>query len=293
MLAAHADEGMWTFQNFPSATVKEKYGADITPQWLNRVRMATVRISGCTASFVSPDGLMLTNHHCAVKCLAENSTAEKNILADGFYAQSRDQEVRCQTQVADVLMAMEDITSKVTGATQGLDDKTANEKRKQMLTTLEQTCEQTHRQGKSGALKCESVSLYNGGQYFLYQYKRYNDVRLVFAPEDGIAAFGGDPDNFQYPRWCLDFSVLRAYDASGKPAKTPGFLKIDPAGPDVNELVFVTGHPGSTDRLLTFSQLRLWRDVALPLRLLRDSELRGRYIQFSKGGAEANRIVSD
>ena len=293
VLAAHADEGMWTFQSFPSAAVKQKYGADITPQWLDRIRTATVRISGCTASFVSPNGLILTNHHCATGCLADNSTEQKDILADGFYAESREKEVRCQTQVADVLLAMEDVTAKVNGATQGLDDKAANDKRKQTLTQLEQTCEQASRKDrKSGPLKCESVNLYEGGQYFLYKYKRYDDVRLVFAPEDDIAAFGGDPDNFQYPRWCLDFTVMRAYE-SGKPAKTPNHLTIDPSGPDVNELVFVSGHPGSTDRLLTLSQLQFIRDVEMPLWLLRYSELRGRYIQFSRQSAESNRIVSD
>ena len=294
MVSAFADEGMWTFQNFPSSAVKQKYGVDITPQWLDRIRTSTIRLSGCTASFVSPEGLILTNHHCAAGCLADNSTEQKDILADGFYAESREKEVRCQTQVADVLVALDDVTAKVNSATQGLDDQAANDKRKQTLTQLEQACEQASRKDrKSGPLKCESVNLYDGGQYFLYKYKRYDDVRLVFAPEDSIAAFGGDPDNFQYPRWCLDFSVLRAYDSSGKPVTTPNHLTIDPSGPDVNELVFVSGHPGSTDRLLTLSELRFLRDAEMPLWLLRYSELRGRYIQFSKTSAEANRIASD
>ena len=293
-VAAFADEGMWTFQNFPSATVKAKYGVEVSQQWLDRVRSSTVRLAGCTASFVSPEGLILTNHHCAASCLADNSTREKDILADGFYAESREKEVRCQTQVADVLLAMEDVTVKVKSATAGLDDKAANDKRKQTLTQLEQACEKASaKDRKTGPLKCESVDLYDGGQYYLYKYKRYDDVRLVFAPEDAIAAFGGDPDNFQYPRWCLDMSVLRAYDSSGKPAQTPSFMKIKPAGPDTNELVFVAGHPGATDRLLTSSQLRFLRDADLPLWLLRYSELRGRYIQFSKNSAEARRITQD
>lgn len=291
---AFADEGMWTFQNFPSAAVKAKYGVEITQQWLDRVRASTVRLGGCTGSFVSPEGLILTNHHCSGTCLADNSTQERDIVADGFYAESREKEVRCQTQVADVLLAAEDVTVKVKGATAGLDDKAANDKRKQILTHLEQACEKASATDrKTGPLKCQSVDLYSGGQYYLYKYKRYDDVRLVFAPEDAIAEFGGDPDNFQYPRWCLDMSVLRAYDSSGKPAKTPSFMKFKPAGPDVNELVFVAGYPGATDRLLTGSQLRFLRDAELPLKLLRYSELRGRFIQFSRNSAEARRITQD
>ena len=144
-----------------------------------------------------------------------------------------------------------------------------------------------------GPLKCESVDLYQGGQYWLYKYHRYDDVRLVFAPERDIAAFGGDPDNFQFPRWCLDMSLLRAYGPDGKPAATPNFLAIRPEGPNAGEVVFVSGHPGTTDRLLTVAQLESLRDVDLPRWLLRASELRGRYIQFGKTGAEAARIVED
>src|SRR5688572_29877526 len=221
-MPAWSDEGMWTFHNFPSDVVKKTYGAEITPAWLDRVRTATVRLSNCTASFISPEGLILTNHHCAASCLAQNSSREKSLLEDGFHAGSREKEIRCGTQVADVLTAMEDITAKVNAATKGLDDKAANETRKKTLTQLEQACEQASRKDrKSGPLKCESVTLYQGGQYFLYKYKRSSDVRLVFAPEADIAAFGGDPDNFQFPRWCLDMTLLRAYDASGKPLSTP------------------------------------------------------------------------
>jgi hypothetical protein len=189
-------------------------------------------------------------------------------------------------------MSYEDITAKVAAATQGLDDKAANDARKKTLTQLEQACEQASaKDKKTGALKCESVNLYEGGQYWLYKYKRYSDVRLVFAPENGIAQFGGDPDNFQFPRWCLDMSVLRAYDANGKPATTPNFLKIDFKGPDENAPVFVSGHPGSTDRLLTVTQLKSLRDDDLPKALLLRSELRGRYIQFGKTSEQAERII--
>jgi hypothetical protein len=287
---ALADEGMWTFHDFP-ADLFQKYGAQITPAWLDRVRTSTIRLSNCTASFVSASGLILTNHHCSAQCLDENSTASNNLLKNGFLAANREREVRCRTQFADVLMEMQNVTAKVEGATRNLDAKSANDARKKILTQLEQACETASATAKTGRLKCESVDLYDGGQYWLYKYKRYDDVRLVFAPEVAIAAFGGDPDNFQFPRWCLDMSVLRAYDAGGKPVVPANHLQIDPRGPQPGDLVFVSGHPGSTDRLLTVAQLQGLRDAFLPEWLLRNSELRGRYIQFGKTGAEAARIV--
>lgn len=285
-LTASADEGMWTYDNFPSQKVREAYGVDIDQAWLDRVRQSTVRLSGCTASFVSPDGLILTNHHCISSCLAENSSKESSLLEDGFLAGSREEELRCSTQLADVLVGMEEITSRVAAATEGLDDVAANEARKRTLTALEKACEE------SSGLKCQSVTLYDGGQYFLYRYKRYTDVRLAFAPEAGIAAFGGDPDNFQFPRWCLDMSLLRAYE-DGAPARVDHHLKVNFEGPQAGEFVLVSGHPGSTDRLLTVSQLERLRSVDLPPSLLRASELRGRYIQFAKGSESNQRISAD
>jgi Peptidase S46 len=289
--AARADGGMWTFHDFPASLVKQQHAVLIDQAWLDRVRTATIRLANCTASFVSPDGLILTNHHCSESCLDEHSTGEQPLLRDGFLARSREQELRCGAQVADVLMGMENVTTKVTAAIAGLDDKAANETRKKTLTQLEQACEDDSHNTSGGPLKCESVTLYQGGQYWLYKYRRYNDVRLVFAPESAIGAFGGDPDNFQFPRWCLDMSVLRAYGPDGKPAHTPGFLRLKAAGPDAGEVVFVAGHPGHTDRLLTVAQLLQLRDVFLPRWLLRASELRGRLIQFGKTGAEEQRIA--
>ena len=193
-------------------------------------------------------------------------------------------------QHADVLVATENITDAVLKADSGLSDIAANAARKKMLTSLEQACEQTSARAKSGKLECQSVRLYQGGQYFLYKYKRYSDLRLVFAPEADIAAFGGDPDNFQFPRWALDFSILRAYE-DNKPAQTPNYLQIDFAGPNANQLVFVAGDPGTTARLQTRSQLEFDRDVSLPITLLRASELRGRYIQFGKNNVGDERIA--
>jgi hypothetical protein len=287
---AQADEGMWTFDNFPSAAVKQVYGADISPAWLDHVRLSTIRLANCTASFVSPDGLILTNHHCVEECLAELSTKDKSLLEVGFSAPTRKDELRCAAQQADVLIATENITDAVLKTGSGLDDAAANRARKKMLTALEQACEQSSAKAKSGKLLCQAVKLYQGGQYFLYQYKRFTDVRLVFTPEADIAAFGGDPDNFQFPRWSLDFSILRAYESS-KPAKTPDFLQIDFAGPSANQLVFVAGDPGSTARLQTRAQLQFERDISLPLTLMRASELRGRYIQFGKANPADQRIV--
>ncbi len=285
-LPALADEGMWTFDNFPAATVREKYGATIDGAWLDRVRQSTIRLSNCTASFVSPAGLILTNHHCVESCLAGLASKERSLVQAGFVSRGRDDEPRCATQVADVLQSMENVTARVSAAVAGLGEAAANEARKKTLTQLEQACE------KASKLKCESVTLYQGGQYFLYKYRRYDDVRLVLAPEADIASFGGDPDNFQFPRWSLDFSLLRAYE-NGRPAKTPTFLPIRFDGPQAGELVFVSGHPGSTARLDTRAELAFQRDVAWPNWLLRYSELRGRYIQFAKTGAAAARIVQE
>ena len=273
-----ADEGMWTFDNFPAAAVQKAYGAQVTPAWLDHVRLSTVRLTNCTASFVSADGLMLTNHHCVESCLAELSSKDHSLIDLGFSAPTRGAERRCSTQLADVLVGTQDVSPTVARAVAGLDDRAAFEARKKTLTELEQACEQSAG-SRSGQIKCQAVTLYGGGRYFIYKYHRYDDVRMVFAPEAGIAAFGGDPDNFQFPRWTLDFSMLRAYDHD-KPAKTPDFLRIDFAGPQAGQLVFVSGHPGSTQRSVTRSQLEFERDVSLPNNLLRSAELRGRYLQY-------------
>jgi V8-like Glu-specific endopeptidase len=284
--ASRADEGMWTFHGFPFAKANTALKTNLDQAWLDRVRSATVRLSNCTASFVSGEGLILTNHHCVEACLAEQSSKEKSYVEDGFLAKTREEEKKCQTQVADVLVGMEEITAKITAATAGKTEAAANDVRKATLTQLEGECEKATQQ------KCQSVTLYEGGQYWLYKYKRYTDVRLVFAPEASIAAFGGDPDNFQFPRWCLDMGMLRAYE-DGKPATPAAFLKINFAGPAAGDPVFVSGHPGSTDRGLTLAQLKQQRNVELPQWLLRYSEIRGRLIQFSETSPTNERITAD
>jgi hypothetical protein len=284
--AASADEGMWTFHGFPFDKTNSQLKTSLDQAWLDRVRLSTVRISGCTGSFVSGEGLILTNHHCVESCLAELSSKDKSYIDDGHLAKSRDQELRCQTQVADVLTQMEEITAKINAATAGKDDAAANEARKVALTQQEQECE------KSTQLKCQTVSLYDGGQYWLYKYKRYTDLRLVFAPEAGIASFGGDPDNFQFPRWCLDMGILRAYE-NGAPVRPTNYLRVNFAGASAGDPVFVSGHPGTTERLLTLSQLKQRRNQDLPQWLLRYSEIRGRLIQFAEASPENERISAD
>ena len=287
-----ADEGMWTIDNFPRAAVLQKYNVQIGDDWLQRLQQSIVRLeTGCTGSFVSADGLILTNHHCAQSCLAENSTAARDLVANGYVAPDRAEEVRCQNEAISVLMATENVTAQVQKALADVAPAEAARARNAVLTKLETACEEQSK--SSGApLKCESVTLYQGGQSWLYKYRRYDDVRLAFAPEQAVAAFGGDPDNFQFPRWCLDMSLLRVYE-NGKPAATPSHLPVNWAGAKEKEPVFVAGHPGTTQRLLTVAQLKTERDLVLPFWLLRFSELRGRLIQYSKTSAEAARTAKD
>jgi hypothetical protein len=292
--SAVADEGMWTFQNFPRAAVKEKYGVAIGDDWLNRIQRAVTRHeTGCTGSFVSPQGLVLTNHHCIARCLAHLSSSTRSLTRDGFIARARADELRCSNEILSVLIDTEEVTDKVSAATAGLQDAQANEARKRELSRLENECAEASKKNRAtGPLACEAVTLYQGGQYYLYKYKRYEDVRLVFAPHAAIAAFGGDPDNFNFPRWSLDFSLLRAYE-NGKPASTPNYLRWRVEGPRSGEPVFVAGHPGTTNRLLTTAQLKMFRNTFIPAYLVRNSELRGRLIQWGKTGDEPARIAED
>ena len=287
-----ADEGMWTFDNIPKDVIARKYKVTLTDQWLQRLQQSVVRLeSGCTGSFVSAEGLILTNHHCAAECLSDLSTAQRDYIAQGFSAATRDAEVRCPGEQISVLMAMQNVTPQVTKAIASVPAAQTVAARNRILTELESECEAASQ--KSGTpLSCEAVTLYQGGQYWIYKYKRYDDVRIVFAPEAAVAAFGGDPDNFQFPRWCLDMSLLRAYD-NGKPAAVPAHLTIAWSGAAAGDPVFVAGHPGTTQRLMTVAQLKTQRDVFLPFWLLRFSELRGRLIQYSKTSAEAQRTAKD
>jgi hypothetical protein len=271
---ARADEGMWPLQLVHSA--------ELSPEWLTRVRDASVRLANCSATFVAADGLLLTNEHCVRNCLAERSSRRVNLVSGGFLAAAREREAPCSSQVADVLLDTQEVTAAIEAATRNLDSRAANAARKKALTDLEQACHERSRTANPDAsIRCEGVALYAGGQYYIYRYRRYMDLRLVFAPELAVAGFGGDPDNFQYPRWDLDVALLRAYDEHGAPAHTPHFLRLNFSGPKAGERVFVVGNPGATFRNLTVAQLLEMRDVELPHAILRDSELRGRLIEFS------------
>ena len=284
---AFADEGMWTIDNFPVDAVAEKYDVNVGDDWLRSAQLATTRLeNGCTGSFASDSGLVLTNNHCTWSCIRNLSTAERNLSDTGFMARTQSEELQCPGQQISVLVDFEEVSDKVATAIAGKDEADANEARKAELTRLESACEAA----SDGERSCEAATLYNGGQYFIYEYKRYNDVRLVFAPELDIAAFGGDPDNFNFPRWSLDFSFLRAYE-DGEPATTPNYFKWRKAGPSADEAVFITGHPGSTDRSLTVSQLKMQRDVSIPLYLYRYNEFRGRLLAWQHTSPEAARAV--
>ncbi len=284
---ALADEGMWTIDNFPADAVADKYGVRIGDQWLSDAQLATTRLeNGCTGSFASADGLVLTNNHCTWGCIRNLSTADRNLSDEGFMATERGEELRCPSQQVSVLVDMDDVTGDIADATADLPDAEANDARKAELTRLESACEEE----SGGEFRCEAVTLYNGGQYFIYKYKRYDDVRLVFAPELDIAAFGGDPDNFNFPRWCLDMTFLRVYE-DGQPASTPNYLKWRRSGPMPGDPVFITGHPGSTNRSLTVSQLKMQRDVSIPLYLYRMNEFRGRLLAWQNTSDEAAREV--
>ena len=281
---ARADEGMWTFDNFPSGKVKQKYGFGPGRDWLDHVRLSSVRLGGgCSGSLVSDSGLVMTNHHCARSCIEQISTPRNDRMAGGFYARTLADEVRCPEMEIGRLLEISDVTERVNAATRGLSDRQYNEARKAEMSRIEKEC------ATSETLRCDVVSLYHGGLYHLYRYRRFQDVRLVFAPESAIAHFGGDPDNFMFPRYSLDVSFLRIYD-DGAPAKTAHYLRWSPSGVKEGDLTFVSGHPGTTSRLFTVAELEYERDVAIPRRLLRLSEMRGMYTQFQERGPEQKRI---
>ena len=271
--AARADEGMWTFDAFPAAKMRAAYGWAPDQAWLDKVRSAAVRLTGgCSASFVSSEGLILTNHHCVSSCIEDNSTAQNNILKNGFTAAGRERELKCAGQQAEVVTAIRDVTNDVKSAIGGATGEAAVKARTGAVAALEKAgCPDTQ------STRCQVVSLYGGGQYRLYTYRKYSDVRLVWAPEAQAAQFGGDPDNFNFPRYSMDASFLRAYE-NGRPAATPAHLQWSPRAPREGEVTFVVGNPGSTQRLFTSEQLAFQRELALPITLATYSELRGRLI---------------
>jgi hypothetical protein len=251
---------MWTFDNPPTKLLQQHYGFTPTQEWLDHVRLSCVRLNdGGSGSFVSPHGLLLTNHHVARGQLQKNSTPEHDYIRDGFYAATPDQEMKSPDLEVNVLVSMENVTDRVQGTVKGIaDEKKAMAARKEVIAQIERESLQ-----KTG-LRSDVVVLYQGGEYWLYRYKKYTDVRLVFAPEQQAAFFGGDPDNFTYPRYDLDMAVFRVYE-NGKPIDSTNYLKWNAKGASEGELVFVSGHPGSTARLSTMAQLMLERDSREPV----------------------------
>ncbi|MGB8338756.1 MAG: S46 family peptidase [Burkholderiales bacterium] len=259
---ALAHEGMWTFDNPPLAQLKERYGFTPTQDWLDHIRLSSVRYShGGSGSFVSANGLSVTNHHVARSCIQKISTEAKDYVKNGFSARTQTEEIACPDLELNVLASFEDVTKRVLGAVSaGANDKDAREARKAVIAQIEKQCDE------STKLRCDVVTLYQDSEYWLYRYKKYTDVRLVFAPEQSIAFFGGDPDNFVFPRYDLDVSFFRAYE-NGKPAQTSHYLKWSATGAQENDLALVSGHPGGSSRLLTLAQLVSERDVQTPLML--------------------------
>ena len=268
-ITALADEGMWPFNNVPRAEIKKKYGFEVTDEWLNKVRLASVRFNnGGSGSFVSPNGLVLTNYHIVEDIVGEVSTPEKDYAKEGFVARTRAEEIKAPSLELNVLQSIEDVTSRVTGAVKsGMSDAEAFAARRAEISAIE--AEST----KATSLRSDVVTLYQGGQYNLYRYKKYTDVRLVFVPEFQAAFFGGDPDNFNFPRFNIDMALVRVYE-NGQPVKPEHYFKWSTAGVKEGNLVFVTGNPGSTSRLNTVAHLEQLRDTSIPivLRLLERRE---------------------
>ena len=285
--AAFADEGMWTFDNPPVKLIQQKYHFTLTKGWLDHVRLASARLNdGGSGSFVSPHGLLLTNHHVARGQLAKDSTPEHDYIAHGFYARTQADELKAPDLEVNVLISTEDVTARVQAATKNAQspDQEGAERRKIIAQIERESLDKT-------GLRSNVVTLYQGGEYWLYRYKKYTDIRIVFAPEEQVAFFGGDPDNFTYPRYDLDMALFRVYE-NGKPIDTPNYLKWNAKGAADGDLVFVSGNPGSTRRLDTVSQLEFERDQLLPTELTVLNSQHDTLSRFSATSAEHAREAS-
>jgi hypothetical protein len=286
---AFAAEGMWTLDNLPKEKMQAEYGFAPDDAWVKHVMRSAVRIAGgCSGSFISKDGLVMTNHHCAAQCVGQLSTAKKDFIRDGFLAATREQEVLCPEIELNRLEEITDVTAQVKKATAKLNGSAFQKAQNAIRAKLSADCVGADK----ATTRCDVVDLYHGGRYHLYKYHRFQDTRLVWAPEQSIANFGGDPDNFNFPRYNLDATLIRAYE-NGKPAVIKDFFPFSKNGAKENELVITAGHPGRTQRQLTIAQLVTLRDHRLTDGLIRSSELRGVLTQYMKTGAEAERTAHE
>jgi hypothetical protein len=285
---AVADEGMWLFNVPPTGQIKTKYGFTLTKQWLDHVRLSSVRFNnGGSGSFVSPDGLTMTNHHVGATCIHQLSTGGKDYMKTGFYAKTRAEEAKCPDLELNVLLEIEDVTAKVNaGVKPGMSLADQAQAQRTAMSAAEQAC------ATAPNTRCDVVTFYSGAMYHLYKYKKYTDVRLVFAPEYESAFFGGDPDNFEFPRYDLDVTFFRVYE-NGRPARLDNYLKWSTSGVKEGDLIFVSGHPGSTGRLNTMAQLEFLRDTAYPLTLESLARRAATLRKFGAASAENARIAQE
>jgi hypothetical protein len=282
---ALADEGMWTFDNFPTAKMQAKYGWAPDAAWLAHARLSSIRLAqGCSASLVSAQGLVMTNDHCVRECLSELAGAGHDYVANGFYALTAGDEKRCPQLEANQLVEITDVTEQVDTATAGKSDRAFHDAERAIKAKIERDC------GTSADVRCQVVTLYQGGVYDLYKYRRYQDIRVVFAPEASMAFFGGDPDNFTFPRFDLDSAFVRIYD-NGSPLRAENFLRFSTRGVKPGDITFTSGNPGQTDRGDTVAQLAFQRDTVQPFLLTFFSELRGLLTEYGARGSEEARTA--
>ncbi|MEI6473216.1 MAG: S46 family peptidase, partial [Holophagaceae bacterium] len=282
-----ADEGMWTFDNVPAKAIKARYGVELSPAWLKNLQLATVRFPGGTGAFVSRDGLVVTNHHVGRGAIAQVSSAKADLVKDGFAATTREQEIKVPGLELMMLVSTEDVTLRVNAAVKpGTADKDALTARRNALAELRKAEE-----ARTG-LTCEPVTLYQGGEYWLYRYKKFTDVRLAAAPELQVAAFGGDPDNYTYPRHNLDFALFRVYEG-GAPYRPEAFLPFSAKGIAMGELTFISGHPGTTFRQQTHAQMSYAQETGIPFQLKSMDRQKAALQALAATSPEARRISAD
>ncbi|MEQ1619352.1 MAG: S46 family peptidase [Terricaulis sp.] len=279
-----AEEGMWTFNRFPAARMERELGWAPEQAWLDAAMAGVARLPGCSASNVSADGLILTNHHCVISCIGALSSAEANYIEAGFRAPARAEERRCPNLSVSLLLSVSDVTARIDAASAAIAAEGFARARDSEIARIQEEC-------TTGPVWCEVVTLYQGGRYGLYTYRRFDDVRLAFAPERAMAAFGGDSDNFSFPRYCIDFAFLRLYQ-DGLPARTPRHLSLRFTPAAEGEIVLSAGNPGATSRLRTVAELAFERNVTLPWRLSLLQELRARYLAYADAGADQARLAA-